>query len=141
MTPEQKASIDYINQTLASVETPKVLVVDDNPRDVELHLHMLSQFKCNVVVAKSGEEAAREIRDDGIDLILLDQKLPQMSSADIVELATGLLPEASVIIVSGYPDSVTKSAAVKKGVKLILSKPLTEETLSAILHRKPDLPC
>jgi ActR/RegA family two-component response regulator len=70
----------------------------------------------------------------------LDAKLPQQPAEDVIAVAAGLMPDASVVMVTGYPDSATKSTAIKKGAKLILPKPLTEEVLSAILHRKPKQP-
>lgn len=140
---EQKASLEYLHEILGVIQTPKVLVVEDDPNDVELHLKLLSKFVCNVVVARTAESAIREIKEDGIDLILLDAKLPSSAqqSEEVVMTAAGLIPDASVIIVTGYPDSITKSSAIKKGAKLILEKPLTEKTLSAILHLKPNAPC
>ena len=143
MTSEERASIDNLHRTLGQIETPKVLIVEDDPNDVQLHCAVLNKFECSVLVAKSGEEAISLIMSDGIDLILLDAKLPQQPAEDVIAVASGLMPNASVVMVTGYPDSITKSLAIKKGAKLILPKPLTEETLSAILHRKSGIasPC
>src|SRR5689334_10107331 len=140
MNEEQKASIEFLHQTLGSVKTPKVLVVDDDDNDMALHLRVLREFDCEVVVAGSADKAIELIREDGIDLILLDAKLPGHPAADVVAVAAGLAPDASVVIVTGYPDSATKSVAIRKGAKLILSKPLTEETVSAFLNRRPTPP-
>jgi chemosensory pili system protein ChpA (sensor histidine kinase/response regulator) len=139
MDPKHQATIDYLNETLGAIPTPKILVVEDDPNDLELHLHALRKFDCEIVTAKNGADAIREIQEDGIDLVLLDYMLPctDPNSSAVVEAATGLMPNAKVVMVTGYPDSDTKSTAVKKGVALILPKPLTEETLSAILHKKP----
>ncbi len=141
MTDDQKASLEYLHQTLDSVETPKILIVEDDVNDVELHLRVLDQFKCEVVIAKTSEEGVKLITEDGIDLILLDAKLPTNPPEDVIAAAAGLIPDASVVMVTGYPDSVTKSAAIKKGAKLILEKPLTDVQVSAFLHRKTEPPC
>lgn len=140
MNPEEKASIDFLHQTLHGIAIPKILVVDDNADDVKLLLNELHKFECEVIVASGAEDAIRMIKEDGIDLIFLDLVLPRLPCEDVIEVAAGLIPEASVIIVTGYPDSETKSGAIKKGVKLILQKPLTDVTLSAILHRKLNPP-
>lgn len=137
MSPEDKAAIDFLTECLKEIGHPKILIVDDNPNDVTLHLSVLEKFECEVVVARSAEEAVQLIHDDGIDLILLDVRLPRHPADDVIAVAAGLMPDANIIVVTGYPDSATRSLVIKKGAKLILSKPLTEAALSVILHRKP----
>lgn len=136
MSPDDKAAVDFLSQALGEIPRPKVLVVEDNANDVALHLNVLSKFECDVVVANSAEDAIQLIQQDGIDLILLDVRLPKNPADDVIEVAAGLVPDASVVMVTGYPDSAVKSAAIRSGAKLILTKPLTEEIVSSILHRK-----
>lgn len=137
MSPEDKAAIDFLTECLREIKHPRILIVEDDPRDVQLHLSILSKFECETIVAKNAEEAIQLIHDDGIDLILLDVRLPRHPADDVIAVASGLMPDANIVMVTGYPDSATRSLAIKKGAKLILSKPLTEETMSAILNRKP----
>lgn len=133
---EQAAAIRFLNQALGDCPTPKILIVDDDENDVVLHLAVLKKFSCDVIVAKCADDAVRLIKENGIDLILLDARLPQTPAEEVVSVAMGIMPEASIIVVTGYPDSATRSLAVRKGAKLILSKPLTEEIVSTILHPK-----
>lgn len=136
MSPEDKAKVAFLSQALGEIPRPKVLVVEDNANDVALHLNILAKFECEVVVANNAEDAIQLIQEDGIDLILLDVRLPKNPADDVIAVAAGLMPDASVVMVTGYPDSAVKSVAIRSGAKLILKKPLTEETVSSILHRK-----
>lgn len=136
MTPEQQAAVDFLSAALGDLPNPRVLVVDDNRDDLELNLRVLSKFRCEIITASSADQAVKLIEEDGIDLIFLDAVLPKNPADDVVAVAAGLMPDASIVVVTGYPDSAVKSAAIKAGAKLILTKPLTEELVSSILHRK-----
>ena len=135
-----EAAIGFLRQALDPTPVPKVLVVEDDTDDMEVLVKSLQKFNCTVVVAKTGEQAIKEITEDGIDLIFLDLKLPMTPGVEVLETARGLLPQAQIVVVSGYPDSITHSQAIKKGAILALPKPLTEELLSSILHRKTGTP-
>lgn len=72
--------------------TRRILLIDDNPNDVELALTALDEVATGgaVSVASSGPEAMtllRRARDDGHlpDLILLDLKMPHMDGIAILD--------------------------------------------------------
>lgn len=136
MSPEERSSLDFIQRSLAAIGTPRVLVVEDDEDDLLINLNVLKKFQCEILVARTVNEAVRFIKGDGIDLIFLDAKLPGGMSEDVISTAVGMKPESNVIMVTGYPYSETRSLAIRKGAKVILPKPLTEEPLSAILQRK-----
>jgi DNA-binding NtrC family response regulator len=129
------AAIHFLNEAIAPIAVPKILVVEDDANDLILLLKQLKKFVCNVMVAKSGEEAKREIEEDGIDLVFLDLHLPQMAGMDVLQATKGLSSAMHWVVVTGYPDSETQSLAIKSGAMLALQKPVTEETLASILRR------
>lgn len=129
------AAIHFLNEAIAPIAVPKILVVEDDPRDLFLLLQELKKFVCNVMVAKNGEEAKREIEEDGIDLVFLDLHLPKIDGMDVIKATKDISASMNWVVVTGYPDSETQSLAIKAGAMLALSKPVTEETLSAILRR------
>ncbi|MEW6421956.1 MAG: response regulator [Deinococcota bacterium] len=72
------------------MERRRILLVDDNPNDVELALNAFQEehcTNCDVVVANSGPEALTMLR--GLpplpDLILLDLKMPQMDGLAVLD--------------------------------------------------------
>ena len=80
--------------TLGSSERPiQILLVEDNPADVELAQRSLekSEYSHNVTVAEDGEEAMALLRKEGDhadaprpDLILLDLNLPKKSGQEVL---------------------------------------------------------
>jgi chemotaxis family two-component system response regulator Rcp1 len=65
-----------------------ILLVDDNPHDVDLMRLALSEAHpgCELRVAGDGERALELLRDDRTpDLVLLDLKLPGLSGHEVLE--------------------------------------------------------
>jgi two-component system, chemotaxis family, response regulator Rcp1 len=69
----------------------RVLLVEDNPGDVDLVTHAVREFPCDVSVARDGVEAMEFLRKEGRhaaavdpDLVLLDLNLPKMSGREVL---------------------------------------------------------
>jgi CheY-like chemotaxis protein len=69
----------------------RVLLVEDNPGDVDLVTHAVAELPCDVSVASDGVEAMEFLRKDGRhagavapDLVLLDLNLPRMSGREVL---------------------------------------------------------
>jgi CheY-like chemotaxis protein len=91
-----------------AVEThPKVLVVDD-VEDWQLTLRgLLRKIGCDVILAGSLVEARDALRNDKIDLAVLDMRLDERDEAnkeglDLAEEIQTQWPNTKVIIATGY---------------------------------------
>ena len=79
-------------------DKPVILVVDDEPQNIELlEAHLVPQGY-EIVKAASGEEALEKLSNNQIDLVLLDVIMPRMSGFEVLENAD-LLP--GQLVVSG----------------------------------------
>ncbi|MBI0446406.1 response regulator [Deinococcus sp. DB0503] len=72
------------------MERRRILLVDDNPNDVELALNAFQEDglgECDVMVANSGPEALAVLRGAVPlpDVILLDLKMPQMDGLAVLD--------------------------------------------------------
>jgi CheY-like chemotaxis protein len=60
-----------------------ILVVDDQPQNIELLEAILSPQDYEIIRASSGEEALEKLSGNQIDLILLDVMMPGMDGFEV----------------------------------------------------------
>src|SRR4029078_12345163 len=60
-----------------------VLIVDDNPQNIELLQAFLESLPVKIVTAIDGLDALQKVADHHPDLVLLDIMMPQMSGFQV----------------------------------------------------------
>lgn len=110
----------------------RILVVDDEPTQLELVGGFLKKKGFEVVQAQSGEKALELFRQEIFDLVLADQKMPGMTGLDLLGAVRGINPEVAVIVVTAYGSIETAVSAIKAGATDYLTKPLN---LDELLYR------
>jgi len=65
---------------------PKILIVDDDPRNLLAMEEILRSPRQKVVLARSGEEALREVLRDDFAVILLDVQMPEIDGYEVASL-------------------------------------------------------
>ncbi len=61
-----------------------ILVVEDNPMNMELAVDLLEVYGYEVTGAEDGFEALERVKDTKFDLILLDMQLPGMDGIEVL---------------------------------------------------------
>jgi len=83
----------------------KILVVDDEIANLQ-KLRRTFVDKHPVLAAESGREALELIRaNQGIAVIIADQRMPDMTGVELLRQTLPLLPDAVRIILTGYTDA------------------------------------
>ncbi len=100
----------------------RVLVVDDDPVNVEVLCCHLKDRGFEVLAASDGEKAFEFFKTEKFDLILLDLVMPGMTGFEVAKQA-GSRAGAPVIILTGHADEELRKAALNIGVKDLLAKP------------------
>ena len=85
--------------------------------------------------AGSGEEGLEVVKRGGIDLILLDLRLPGMNGMQFLSEVKKFDPQVEVIIVTAYPDIRNAVEATKLGAYDYIPKPFHNDDLLHTLHR------
>jgi len=114
-------------------DKPVILVVDDQPQDVELLEAHLAPQGYEVVKAASGEEALEKLSNNQIDLVLLDVMMPGMSGIEVLEKLradkkTRLIP---VVMVTVLKETADRVKALEAGCDDFISKPFDKHELLA----------
>jgi diguanylate cyclase (GGDEF)-like protein len=111
------------------VERPKILVVDDEPANLELIVRMLRR-KYEVVTASSGSEGLERLREERFAAILSDQRMPNMTGTEFLAEASRLVPETVRMILTGYaPEKDSMDAINVARVTTYLTKPVAPDTI------------
>jgi DNA-binding NtrC family response regulator len=110
----------------------RILVVDDEPAQRELVSGFLKKQGFDVSSAESGVKAVELFRQDSIDLVLTDQKMPNMSGLDLLRAVRAINPEAPVILMTAFGSIEAAVSAIQGGATDYLTKPLN---LDELLHR------
>ncbi len=121
--------------------TETVLVVEDEPAVRNLVQAVLKRKGYNVLVAGDGA-GALDIVDghpDPIHVLLTDVVMPGMNGRDLAALVRTRRPSIKVILMSGYTADVLADLGTEGGPEY-LSKPFTEQTLTAKLRETLDTP-
>jgi CheY-like chemotaxis protein len=105
-----------------------VLVVDDNPQNLELILAYLEDIECQTLSAEGGQEALDIIRQTPPDLVLLDVMMPRISGFEVCKQiknnpATADIP---VIMVTALNEIGDIERAIDSGTDDFLSKPVNK---------------
>jgi DNA-binding response OmpR family regulator len=107
-----------------------VLVVDDEPKIVQLAKAYLEQAGFAVVSASDGKEALAAARSSRPDLIVLDLGLPEIDGLDV---ARALRRDSTIPIVmlTGRGDEADKIAGLEIGADDYVTKPFSPKELVA----------
>jgi two-component system, cell cycle sensor histidine kinase and response regulator CckA len=118
--------------TLRGTET--ILLVEDEEQVRVIALNILQRQGYRVIPARNAGEALLicERHTEGIDLLLTDVVMPQMSGPELAKRLAQTRPEMKVLCMSGYTDdSIVRHGVLETGVAFV-QKPITP----ALLTRK-----
>jgi len=102
-----------------------VLVVDDEEEIGILFQRLLGGTQ-KVTVARDGYEALEKAREKPFDLVFLDVKLPGMDGVETLEKLKQVMPDAVVVMMSGYSVEEDISRALKMGAQDFIAKPFED---------------
>jgi len=108
-----------------------VLVVDDNPDNVDIMRSILLGEGFEVRIARDGESALRAVQEAAPDLVLLDVMMPGMDGFEVLDrlkadVRTAQLP---VIMVTARATDDDVLNGYKIGAEYYLTKPFTRRQL------------
>ncbi len=108
---------------------PTILVVDDERRSVE-SLERILEEEFEVFTATSVTEARQILEREWVQVILCDQRMPEMNGVEFLAQVRELWPEVVRMIISGYADAGDIIDAINEsGIFQYISKPWNPDDL------------
>lgn len=116
----------------------KVLLVDDEPF-IAKGLAVIIDWNAEgfeiVSLASNGKEALEFLKENKVDLIIADIKMPVMTGLELLKcLREENISEAHFVILSGYSDFEYAKQAMRYGCKDYILKPVEKDELLAIVR-------
>jgi DNA-binding NtrC family response regulator len=115
----------------AAEKTPEVLFVDDEKRILK-SMKALFRNGFQVHLAEHGSEALDIVRNNEIDVIVSDQRMPQMTGIEVLRSVKERSPATMRILLTGYSDLSAIIQSINEGeVYRFINKPWANEELRA----------
>jgi CheY-like chemotaxis protein len=122
----------------------RILVIEDNPTNLELVTYLLNAFGYTTIAAADGEEGVAVALHTKPDLILCDIALPKLDGYGVARRlrAESTLNGVPLIAVTASAMAGDRDKVVASGFDGYISKPITPETfvaeVEAYLHRREE---
>lgn len=112
-----------------------ILYVDDEENNL-ISFKAAFRIKYHVLIAHSGDEALKMLESKSVEIILTDQRMPNMTGIEFLEKILQKYPDPMRILLTGYSDMNAVIDAVNKGkIYHYLAKPWIEEEINMTIKR------
>ena len=135
---------DYVHNMKAYHESfrapdARILVVDDTDMNLTVIQGLLNKTEVQLDTASSGAEALIHTQDTKYDLILMDQRMPQMDGTEAMNKIKaqegGMNTDTPIICLTADAVSGARNKYIEQGFTDYLSKPVESKTLEATLTK------
>jgi len=115
--------------------TEKILIVEDNPRNMRLIEMVLRARDYTLLKATDGEEALDIAVKERPDLIIMDVRLPKMNGLEVTRKLRELpaFSRTPIIGVTAYAMKGDRERVIDSGCDVYLSKPINTRELPEVI--------
>jgi CheY-like chemotaxis protein len=146
MTPKDSPAANPSNESF--LPESKVMIVDDNPQNVELLSAFLESLPVKLITATDGVDALEKVAAHDPDLILLDIMMPRMSGFQVCRKIKGdpKTRDIQILMVTALNELGDIEQASECGTDDFVSKPVNKfelltrvKSLLRVRHLKSEL--
>lgn len=112
-----------------------ILVVDDEPL-IRKSLHEILRLEgYKVISASSAEEALQKIKENNVNIVISDVRMPGMDGVELLKAIKKDKPKISVILITGHGNIETAVEAMRLGAFDYVTKPLVDNEIKIIIQK------
>jgi DNA-binding response OmpR family regulator len=113
----------------------RVAVVDDDPLVGEFMSDLLATWGLEVQLFSDPEQASLHLGADPYarDLVILDQSMPRLTGMQLARRLLAARADLPILLYTGFSDSLVEEDVRAQGVRAMLTKPLDQARLHALL--------
>jgi chemosensory pili system protein ChpA (sensor histidine kinase/response regulator) len=122
---------------LSTLNVPVIMVVDDSLTVRRVTQRLLERQGYQVLLAKDGVDALRQLQDTRPDVMLVDIEMPKMDGYDLTRNVRGTPSTANIpiLMITSRTAEKHRSMAFELGVNEYLGKPYQEEELLKLVKQ------
>jgi K+-sensing histidine kinase KdpD len=118
---------------------PNVLYVDDLQANLIL-FQTTFERDYNIFLAESGMKALDTLKKENIQVLITDQRMPDVTGTELLEIVTREYPDIRRFLLTAYTDYETVVEAVNKGhIHGYLTKPLKAEEVKKSINNSLEI--
>jgi CheY-like chemotaxis protein len=133
----QLAMLEELHQSDFPLEGRKVLIVDDDSRNIYALTSVLEDHDMVVEAAVNGRDALRKMAGPGgpgVDIVLMDIMMPEMDGIATMREARKICRDLPIIAVTAKAMKGDRERCMEAGAWDYLSKPVDPQHLLAVLR-------
>jgi DNA-binding NtrC family response regulator len=127
-----------VTEPVASPASPagalRLLVVEDDPRLLEILTSHLARMGYEVRGARGGGQALQLLAEAPVDVILSDVRMPGMDGRTLLQVVRERSPEVKLILMTAFGSVDDAVEAMKEGAYSYLTKPFKIDAVAAVLR-------
>lgn len=132
---DQELAIDKTLDKEKQSKKKTILYVDDEESNLRI-FRMAFKRQYNVLTAISGMDAIEVLRANDVQLIITDQKMPEMTGTELLEKVLPEFPDVIRIILTGFADIEAIIKAVNRcGIYKYITKPWDKGEMSLTIDK------
>ncbi|MGE5220668.1 MAG: sigma-54-dependent transcriptional regulator, partial [Chloroflexota bacterium] len=113
----------------------KILLIDDEPLNLDLLGQELSELGYSIETAGGGAEALKRLPEICPDLVLVDYQMPEMNGVEVLSAIHKSQPDLPVVIITAYGTIDRAVEAMKAGAEDFIPKPFDPEHLAVVVKK------
>ena len=117
----------------------RILLIDDEPAQITSIKAFLKRRSYTVFSANSGREGLRILKNEVIDLVFTDFRMPDMNGLEVIKAIKVFNPEIPVIVITAFSDTEEAVMVMKEGAFDYLSKPVDLDELEILVKKSEEL--
>jgi len=109
------------------VSHPSILVVDDEPNSIFGICQVLTDEGFHTISARNGIDALEKLKTNSVNLIITDEKMPDLSGIELLLEVKKTHQNTPVILITAYGSVSLAVEALKKGAFYFFEKPIFDK--------------
>jgi len=137
LPPEKRKMLEDLHKASTTLAGKKVLVVDDDIRNIFAMTSILEPHQMNILSAETGKSAIEQLQSTpDIDVVLMDIMMPDMDGYDTMRAIRKLAKYRSLPIIALTAKAMKgdREKCIEAGASDYIAKPVDTEQLLSLLR-------